>query len=466
MNKVMNPWVPLSLLCAVSKLDLEGYPIIVIDQRVSDNWQEELETALEDNPICVGITSMTGSQILGALEAARLVKRSGDVPVVWGGVHGTLFAEQTLAHKDVDMLVKGEGEQTFYELLKRLESHEPMDGLAGVCYKRDGIVIENEDRPFVDPDDMPEPPYHLIDIENYMHHLFHEKRVLEVESSRGCPYRCAFCYNVLYNRKSWRPLSADRVVARLRHLSDTYGIKVFHFLDDAFFIDKHRVRDIMNGILDSGMEIKMGFQGIRIDTLARMDDDILDLCYRAGCRYLQFGVESGSPRIQKMINKQISLDDVESVNKRLAKYPEMITFYNFMCGFPTETKEDLFDSTRLAWLLLKDNSRAMVSAFHHYKPYPGTELAKQAFAENFTVPETLEAWAHFDWTEALMETGDKKQERLLRRVEMTSILADKKMESHSDSRFWTVAAKMYRPVARFRFKNNFYSFMPEILFMK
>ena len=65
-----------------------------------------------------------------------------------------------------------------------------------------------------------------------------------------------------------------------------------------------------------------------------------------------------------------------------------------------------------------------------------------------------------------METGDKKQERLLRRVEMTSILADKKMESHSDSRFWTVAAKMYRPVARFRFKNNFYSFMPEILFMK
>jgi anaerobic magnesium-protoporphyrin IX monomethyl ester cyclase len=466
MANVMHPWVPLSLLYAVSKLDAEGYPVTIIDQRLDDGWKKTLSDALADDPICVGVTSMTGPQILGALDVVKVVRERGKTPVVWGGVHGTIFPEQTLAHEDMDILVKGEGEQTFYELVKRIEAGEALDGLAGVCYKRDGEIIENPDRPFVDPDDVPDPPYHLVDVEKYVHDLFHEQRVLEIESSRGCPYKCAFCYNVLYNKGTWRPLSAGRVVERLRQLSETYSIRTFHFLDDAFFIDRTRVREIMKGILDSGLSIKMGFQGIRIDTLARMDDELLDLCYEAGCRYLQFGVESGSPRVQKLINKLISLEEVVATNRRLAAYPELNTFFNFMCGFPGETKEDLFQSTKLAWQLLCENKRAMISAFHHYKPYPGTELAKVAFKEEFSEPDTLEGWASFDWTKASEGSDDVKHRKLLRKVEMTSILVDRKIESHSDSMFWTVAAKIYRPVAKFRMRNNFYSFMPEIIFMR
>lgn len=466
LNNVMDPWVPLSLLSAVSQLDAEGYRITVIDQRLRGDWEKALVAALAEDPVCVGITSMTGSQILGALEAARVVKSHGRIPVVWGGVHGTLFPQQTVAHKDIDVLVKGEGEQTFYELAKRLEAGESLDGLAGVCFKSNGEVIENEDRPFVDPDEMPDPPYHVLNVEDYVHSLFHEKRVLEIESSKGCPFNCAFCYNHQYNKRTWRPLGAERVVKRLRHLSETYDIKTFHFLDDAFFIDNQRVRDVMTGLLDNGVNIKMGFLGIRIDTMTRMDDDTLDLCYRAGCRYLQFGVESGSARIQKLINKQISLDDVVSVNRRLSVYPELNAFFNFICDFPTETKEDLFKSTALAWKLLKENKRAMISHFHHYKPYPGTELAKIALKEGFIIPDTLEEWACFDFTTAAVEKNDKEKASLLRKVEMMSILVDRKMESHSNSLFWTYATKMYRPIARFRFRNNFYSFMPEVMLMR
>ena len=181
----------------------------------------------------------------------------------------------------------------------------------------------------------------------------------------------------------------------------------------------------MTGILDAKLDIKMGFQGIRIDTLVNIDDDTLDLCCKAGCRYLQFGVESGSPRIQKLIHKEISLEDVVTTNRRLAAHPEIVTFYNFMCAFPTETKEDLFQSTKLAWQILKENKRAMISAFHHFKPYPGTELAKASLDENFPIPDSLESWATFDWTNAFFDEGEVEKRRLFRRVEMTSMLADK-----------------------------------------
>ncbi|MCD6287922.1 MAG: cobalamin-dependent protein, partial [Candidatus Hydrogenedentes bacterium] len=203
-DKVFKPWIPLSLLCAVSKLAIEGYTITIIDQRVSHDWESELRKALDTHPICAGITSMTGSQILGALAASRLVKEHGSVPVVWGGVHCSLFPDETIVHDDIDIIVKGEGEITFYELVKRIETERSLDGLESVWYKQDGTIKKNPDRAFIDLNDMPDTPYHLVDLNNYLHQFFNEKHVLEVESSRGCPYACAFCYNSLYSKCKWR----------------------------------------------------------------------------------------------------------------------------------------------------------------------------------------------------------------------------------------------------------------------
>jgi hypothetical protein len=115
---------------------------------------------------------------------------------------------------------------------------------------------------------------------------------------------------------------------------------------------------------------------------------------------------------------------------------------------------------------LKENKNAMISPFHHYKPYPGTALCELSMSRDYTYPASLEDWGHFDWTELIRKDQNRKTMRFLKNVEMTSILVDKKMENQSDSVFWTIMAKIYRPVARFRFRNNFYSFMPEGRFMK
>jgi len=464
-NRVLKPWVPLSLLSAVSRVDTEEYPITIIDQRIDKEWDRQLVDALAQEPICVGITSMTGSQILGALEASQLVKNQSVVPVIWGGVHSTLFSKQTLEHPFIDIIVRGEGEETFYELIKRLEGKKALDGLKGVWYKQNGRTVENPDRSFIDLNQAPQTPYHLVNLTHYLHRFFGEKKVIEIESSRGCPFACAFCYNAVYSKRTWRALRAEKVLEKMKGLMDYPSCRAFHFIDDSFFVSRERVNEIMRGIIKENFNVILGFQGIRIDTLSQMEDDELELLSRAGVRFLQFGVESGSPRILEMINKKIKVEEVISLNRRLVKYPQLIPYYNFMCGFPTETREDLFKTTSLAWALLKENKMAMISPFHHYKPYPGTALYDAVINKHFAIPRTLEEWGHFDWTNSIPQEPDRAMMRLRKNVELASILADQKMEKQSDSDFWTFMAKLYRPIARFRLRNNFYSLMPEGMLM-
>jgi radical SAM superfamily enzyme YgiQ (UPF0313 family) len=137
-----------------------------------------------------------------------------------------------------------------------------------------------------------------------------------------------------------------------------------------------------------------------------------------------------------------------------------------MCGFPGETKEDVFKTASLAWKLLQENPKTMVSPFHHFKPYPGTALFDMAVSHDFEIPQTLEAWGHFDWTESAGTTANGVEERLLKKLEMTSIFVDGKVKSQSDSVLAAIAAALYRPLARFRMKHNFYSLMPESVFFR
>jgi len=136
----------------------------------------------------------------------------------------------------------------------------------------------------------------------------------------------------------------------------------------------------------------MGFQGARVDTIDQMTDADLDLVVEAGGVFLQVGVESGSPRILDILNKRIHPDQVVAFNRRLSRYPQMKVYYNFMCGFPSETRDDVLRTTALAWSLLRDNPNALISAFHFYKPYPGTRLAKGSFIERRDTDQALEGW--------------------------------------------------------------------------
>lgn len=452
-----SPSLPLALLEAASLVDARGYRVKIIDQRLDRRWREHLLDELRGGPLCVGTTAMTGPQIRGALEASEVVKENSDVPVVWGGIHASLLPEQTLHDPRVDFVVKGEGEETLLELAQALGNGKRLDGIRGLWWKDpEGRIHANPERPFLDMDALPDPPFHLVNPRNYMP-LYMGLRTLYLQSSRGCPYPCTYCYNTVYNNRQWRMRSAERTVALLRKVRDL-GAENVWFVDDEVIINRKRLEEICRGILRENIDIHWEVQGIRVNNALRMDDAMLRLVERSGCVRLIFGVESASERILRMVKRNIPLDQVRAINRRLRE-TSIIAHFNFMCGFPEETPDDLKQTVEFIFSLLRENPRARIAGIHIFTPYPGTELYDYVVRKGyFTPPRSLAGWSDFGWMTTPMATQDKE---MLESLFFCSLFADRKWNENITNPLVRAAAVVYGPVARWRMKHLFFRFMLE-----
>ncbi len=450
------PALPLALLEAASLVDARGYRVKLIDQRLDRRWRERLVSELRAGPLLVGTTAMTGPQIRGALDASRVVKENSDVPVVWGGIHASLLPEQTLRDPRVDFVVKGEGEETFLELAGALGDGGKVQEVRGLWWKEGGRIRANPERPFLDMDSLPDPPFHLVNVRDYMP-LYMGLRTLYLQSSRGCPYPCTYCYNTVYNDRKWRMLGAERTVALIRKVRDL-GAENIWFVDDEVIIQRQRLEEICRGILQESIDIRWEVQGIRVNNALRMDDAMLRLVERSGCVRLIFGVESASERILRMVKRNIPLDQVRAVNRRL-RGTNIIAHFNFMCGFPEETREDLKQTVDFVFSLLRENPRARIAGIHIFTPYPGTELYDYVVRKGyFAPPDSLDGWADFGWMTAPLATQDKA---MLESLFFCSLFADRKWNENVANPIARAAAVAYGPVARWRMRHLFFGWMVE-----
>ena len=460
--------LPLNLLSISNLLDKEDYKIKIIDQRINPDWKGELIKELKNEPTCVGITSMVGAQILGGLKASKIVKENSGAPVVWGGPFPTISPQLTIENENVDVVCEGEGEVTFYELVKTLEKGKSLKNVKGIWYKNNGNIIRNEKRPFVDLNDIPDMPYHLLNMKDYKHTSWQtEEFTINLESSRGCPFRCKYCYNPTFY-PLWRALKPERVVEMLKKLVDTYKVRSFLFHDDNFFVNQKRTNEIMKGVLEEKLDIIMGFQGIRADSICNMKKEELYLIYKAGSRYFNFGLETGSQRILDLLNKGVTVEQAYQMNRKLAEYPVM-PHYNLMVGLPTETIEDLHMTLDMILKLKKENPNVKIPTIFLFIPWPGTKMYDIAIKHGFVPPRSLEEWGEVEWT-ALYKNQTKlpwlSNEFIImfKKLLLTYQLAYNPNISNYQNFFFKMLAKLYQPIAKFRFKHKFYDFMPEILF--
>ncbi|MFI5361366.1 MAG: B12-binding domain-containing radical SAM protein [Elusimicrobiota bacterium] len=385
----LSVWLPLSVLAVASGV-ADAYDVVIVDQRVDSDWRGSLRSALGADTLCVGVSSMTGAQIRHGLEAARLVRESApDVPIVWGGNHPTLAPAQTAEHSLVDIVVIGEGEKTFRALVDALKAGTDWRRVPNIAYKADGgAVVSGDAYDFVNPEEMPELPYHLVDVEEYLagRALFGRPvRSLPFITSFGCPYACTFCCQPVLSNRSWRRMSPELAARRASALADRYGLDAIEFHDEEFFVDRRRGMRIAERI---GGAFSWYVQ-TRMDDLLAMDLAALE---KNGLSAVQPGLESGSDRILKLVRKQETVAQYRAANEALARTGIHTTF-NFMMGFPTETPEDLNATVDLALELLDANPNARVSGFYVFVPYPGSELYDLAIKEGFVAPAGLEDWS-------------------------------------------------------------------------
>lgn len=456
-----KPALPLSLLHAAA-LTWERHPVVVIDQRVHADWRARLVREMRAQPLCLGITCYTGPMIARALEAAAVARAaSPDTPILWGGVHVGLLPEQSLAHPLVDLVARGEGEATLGALADALAAGSDLAAVPGLSYlDRDGRYVATPAAPYLDVTAAPEIPYHLVDVADYMP-LYEGRRSLYMESSRGCPYACTYCYNVYFNDRRWRAQSPERVVERVRFAKERFGVEDVYFTDDDFFIDAKRSRAIVAGL--RGLGVSWQVQGSDIVCISKMDDAFLAELAESGFRRFTIGIETGSQRMRDVMKKAGDVELVVATLARLARYP-FIVFGSFIANTPGETRADVRASIELMQRLHAVNPNFRNSPVYHYAPFPGTPMFDDARRAGFVPPGSLEGWSAFSYegNGGAYRVGGEPPE-FYERLYVATLFNDRKVEEYTVPWPVRLAARVYRPIAQKRLEHLYFGFMPEML---
>lgn len=454
--------MPSGLMSISAFLDREGYKIQILDTRKERDWETKLHDLLKVKPLCVGLSASTGRMIHYALEVSKAVRDfDKDIPIVWGGMHPTLVPDTTISHPYIDVIITGEADATFTDLVHALDKATPLRDVAGIWFKdQDGKIVKTAEREVIrNLDDIPRLPYHLVDINDYNSIDFRGTRSMDMSTSRGCPFRCTFCYLTAFNEQRWRAWSAKRTLEEIQYVMDTFGIRDFYFTDDNFATNVERFRQIMHGIVDNRMDVRWGTQGIRMDTLSRLDHDTLALADKSGCGEISVGVESGSQRILDLMVKDTTVGMYVTTSKKLSHY-QFVKKYNCMLGFPTETVEEMKATIKQALQMAKNDPHAWFP-FNVYAPYPGTPMFKLAVEHGFNMPTTLDGWIHLEpvgWQQYYNCWFPPEVNRWMHNVNFTSYFAFKSTKQKITNKVGRLLFDLYHPFAKLRFTTNFYNF--------
>jgi len=387
--KAPDPQVPLALLHIAASLRQDGFNVRILDMRLEDYRQINV-----GNPVFVGISCMSGLQIKYALEFAKFVRaQNPSCPLVWGGVHPTLLPEQTAKNDFVDIVVRGEGELIVKDLAVALALNRPLEDVAGITYTVNDLIRSNPNGKVIDLDAIPLAlPYDLLQMDKYP--SFKSGR-FHIQTSRGCPHRCGFCYNSIFNKNQWRGKSAKRVLDEIEFILKKYpNIKIIDPIDDNVFVDESRVKEICTGLLERNLNVHWR-ANCRFDYLATYDKDFLELLEKAGCIELDFGGESGSNRLQQLICKDVTADEMlRSVENLRCWAPSIEPYVSWMSGLPGETDEDLEDTFNLMDRMRDVNPKTQHYGIFVYTPFPSTVM--QYLPSEFVPPQSLEDWGNVE----------------------------------------------------------------------
>lgn len=472
--------VPLGLL-AISRLIHKDYDIKIIDAVIERNYVEKILEHVDENVICLGITSMTGYQIHEGLEVTKAVKEKySNIPIIWGGFHSTLLPEQTILSQYVDIIVRCQGERTFEELVHALDRGLSLKNILGITYKKDGKIFSNPDRQIEDINNFPPLPYHLLDLNKYIFSTEFSSRSINYISSYGCPFRCGFCAENKVNKRKWNSLNAEKVVNELEFLVKKYDLNGIVFSDNNFFVNEERVRKICEQIIKRKMNIKWGFAEGRVEQLSKYDSSTWKLMKESGCFSFLIGSESGSQKVLDYIKKDINVEDILRFTELCKKYGMKI-FFSFVFGFPRNDnfkmslKEEFKSTMDLINKIIKiyDNYSIM---WFLYMPYPGTPLYESSIKNGFDEPKSLEEWSKFNLLEETMPWVGKPYLKKLQ--QLNTFIFPCISNSHSDlcdmlnkrlkifSPIFILSLKMLRSAALFRLKHNFLFFPIEYKLIK
>ncbi len=317
-----------------------SFPNLIAEKKVPENilLEKDYETIvryiLDKNPKIISFYTIGTSFFISLTTAKNIKKIDKDIKIIFAGPHVSLCSVETLKAFDfIDMVVVGEGEQNVISILGYFNNKEKIEDIKGICYRKGDQVVCNEPSPLLE--DLDELPMLDLDKETSLSRI-------NIESGRGCPYNCTFCCTKTFWRRKVRLKSTDRIIKEIKYYMNQYNIRKFNFVHDLFTASKKNILEFCNRIINLGIDIQWTCSA-RADTL---DEETISLMARAGCKKILLGIETGSQRMQKVINKHLDMSEVKTTIMLIHQY-KIEMQVNFIYGLPTEKEEDLLRSLDL-----------------------------------------------------------------------------------------------------------------------
>jgi anaerobic magnesium-protoporphyrin IX monomethyl ester cyclase len=393
-------YLPMGLPYLAAVLEKNEHEIEVIDCEALEIDHKKLRAKLASlEPDVVGITSTTPT-IESALLSAQVAKEAcPNVAVVLGGPHATFMDEQILKEEAaVDIIVRGEGEQTLCELMDHIFNFEGLHEVAGITFRKNGQIIRTPNRSFIQNlDELPYPAYKYFPLKKYQ---ISGRLILPVISSRGCPFQCSFCVSSQMFGKKFRMRRIKNVVDEIEWLRDTYGADAFTFYDDAFTLDIERAIEICEEIKRRKIGLPWNCQ-TRVDHVSKK---LLAKMRESNCELVYFGVESGCQKILDAVGKETSIKQNEKAIK-WAKDAGLVVIISLMIGYPGETADTLEQTLDLVRRLKPDDAYLCVAT-----PYPGTRFYRLIEENGW---EMSHDWSLYDTTTPVFENPSISKEKIL-----------------------------------------------------
>lgn len=326
-------------------------------------WKEVQSVISEFRPSVIGISSKS-QNFASAIVVAKIAKRiDRGIIVIVGGPHATLMGGRILENPDIDLCVRGEGEETIVELLRAIESNEINDAIAGISFRKNGLIVNNPPRGFIENlDDLCFP--HQFAAEVFRDYDQYPKDAFSsIFATRGCPHNCTFCGSRYIWSRRVRFRSPENIVKEINALREL-GITRVTFEDDTFGVNKKFLTDLCTAIKDECHGIRWKYE-IHVNLV---NEENISLMKEAGCDIISLGVESGNNQILKEIRKNITIKQAEAAAELIKKHGIKSKVF-FMVGFPQETRESLNDT-----MMAIKRIKADTIVYSIFTPYPGTEI--------------------------------------------------------------------------------------------
>ncbi len=393
-------------------LHQNGFDVHIVDGRyltVDDAVNEILDLISEDL-VFIGFSVMTIQVTWAYFVSCQIKKKSPHVKIVWGGVHPTLFPEQTVLDDAIDLCIINECAYTIVEIANGLAAGNRLSNIPGLCYKEnDGVHITSSNQV---PDDFTNIPYidfsimnhslysrnNVFAIDSSINQEYKDQKVYPVNTSLGCNFKCNFCINVILERK-YKMRTAEEIVERIEYLKSEYGANYIHMVDENFFGSKKRVYKFVELLRSRNVNIKWRPQ-LRADYFNKsyINEGFVKELEESGMAIAVMGVESASQRTLDLLNKKLKVESITTALEILSK-TRVIPRLSFMVGIPGETEDDIKQTYKFA-VTLKEKFPLCQPLVTPFRLFPGSEFYNLAVSKyGYKSPESLVEW---------VETADRE----------------------------------------------------------